>query len=84
MKLLFAEFFSLIVGALASRADVPLVALKAQSVLSRDPCRDVNPQPVTVLRLRNREPHWAVRFSANSEETYAIPIGQNSFTGVIA
>jgi hypothetical protein len=84
IKLFSSVFLFLFVGAVASRAGVTLVSLQPQSVMSRDPRRDVNPQPLTFLRLRGRESRSAVRFSANSEVTYAIPVGQNSFTGVIA
>jgi hypothetical protein len=68
----------------ASRASIRLVDVHPQEVRSTFPGRDVNPQPVMDLRLRSREPRQAVRFTTDSEITYAVPPGQNTFSGVLA
>src|SRR5262245_13013247 len=84
MKCFVWAFASLVLSASGVHAEIPLVALTPQSVLSRDPKRDTTPQRGAALKIRDRESRSVVRFSANSEVTYAIPYGPETFSGIIA
>jgi Glycosyl hydrolase family 10 len=84
MKFSVWAFVWLLLSVSGVQADVPLVTLQPQSVLSRDPRRDTNPQPSATLKFRDRVSRSVIRFSANSEVSYIVPVGQKSFSGVIA
>jgi hypothetical protein len=82
--LLLIPFVLLAASAANGQTAISLANLKPQSVRSRFPGRNVNPQPLSWLTLSDGNSYRVVRFVADSEIVYAVPTGQSSFSGVIA
>ena len=72
----------LLLGSGAAAQSVPLINLQPSRVLSYYPKQQAVPQPVTV-RLSGDASVPALRFMTESEVSYAVPPGQNSFSGIL-
>ena len=68
---------------LVVQATTPLETLAPESVRARDPNQQATPQIVRNFVLPGSSAGTAIRFLAQSEVTYAIPRGENSFFGLL-